>query len=108
MPSMKNFFESILKDKDLKIEFDEEIMKALLSLLEQKGLKDEAVKMLATVTEKFSEAHGFKPSEMEELSEEELEAIAGGGHFLSRILHRILHVRSVLDPVTDDRKIPML
>ena len=78
MSGTKEFFDLISKDKDVKIELGTETLRALTALIAEKGLKDEAQKVFEAVTVKVAEAHGFKTFEMEELSEEELAAVAGG------------------------------
>ncbi|MBQ3449510.1 MAG: hypothetical protein IJG34_06420 [Synergistaceae bacterium] len=82
MSAMKEFFDLVSKDKDVKIELGTETVKALTALLAEKGLKDDARRVLEAVTAKVAEAHGFKFGEMEELSEDEMQAVAGGksGH----------------------------
>lgn len=78
MSAMKEFFDLVSKDKDVKIELGEEALRALTELLAEKGLKDDARRVLEAAREKVAEAHGFKPGEMEELSEDEMQAVAGG------------------------------
>ncbi len=78
MSAMKEFFDLVSKDKDVKIELGEESLRALTELLAEKGLKDDARRVLEAVTAKVAETHGFKFGEMEELSDGELEAVAGG------------------------------
>ena len=78
MSGTKEFFDLVAKDKDVKIELGTETLKALTALLAEKGLKDEARKTIDAVMMKVAEAHGFKLFDMEELSEEELAAVAGG------------------------------
>ena len=78
MSAAKEFFDLVSKDKDVKIELGEEALRALTELLTEKGLQDDARRALETVTAKVAEAHGFKFGEMEELSEDEMQAVAGG------------------------------
>ena len=79
MSGTKEFFELLAKDKDVKLELGTESLKALKALLEEKGLKDEAHKALDEAAVKVAKAHGFDFNAMEELSEDELKAVAGGG-----------------------------
>ena len=69
---------SSLKDVNVKIELGEESLKALMAFAAEKGLQNDARRVLEAVTAKLAEAHGFKLGEMEELSEDELAAVAGG------------------------------
>lgn len=78
MSGTKEFFELLAKDKDVKLELGTESLKALKALLEEKGLKDEAHKALDEAVSKVAKAHGFDFNAMEELSEDELKAVAGG------------------------------
>ena len=78
MSAMKEFFDLVSKDKDVKIELGTETVKALIALLAEKGLQDDARRALEAVTAKVAEAHGFKFGEMEEISEDEMQAVAGG------------------------------
>ena len=85
MSAAKEFFDLVSKDKDVKIELGEESLRALTELLAEKGLKDDARRVLEAVAEKVAETHGFKFGEMEELSEDELAAVAGGFECVSHI-----------------------
>ena len=78
MSTAKEFFDLVSKDQDVKIELGEEALRALTELLTEKGLQDDARRALEAVAEKVAETHGFKFGEMEELSEDELAAVAGG------------------------------
>jgi bacteriocin-like protein len=78
MSGTKEFFALLAKDKDVKLELGTESLKALKALLEEKGLKDEAHKALDEAVSKVAKAHGFDFGAMEELSEDELKAVAGG------------------------------
>ena len=78
MSGTKEFFDLVSKDKDVKIELGAETIKALMALLAEKGLKDDAKKAIDAVTAKVAKAHGFDLSAMEELSADEMQAVAGG------------------------------
>ena len=82
MSGTKEFFALVSKDKDVKIELGTETVKALTALLAEKGLKDDAKKAIDAVTAKVAKAHGFDLSAMEELSADDMKAVAGGktGH----------------------------
>ena len=75
---MKEFFELVAKDKAVQAELEKASLEALKAFVESKGLAGEAQKVLKDVVAKVAEAHGFKLGGMEELSEEELKAVAGG------------------------------
>ena len=75
---MKEFFELVSKDKSVKLELAEESLKALSALLNERGLSEDAKNAMKAATQKIAEAHGFTPARKEELSNEELEAVAGG------------------------------
>ena len=78
MSGTKEFFDLVSKDKDVKIELSTEVVMALRAVLDEKGLSDEAQKAVEAVTAKVAKAHGFDLSAMEELSEDEMLAVAGG------------------------------
>ncbi len=82
MSGTKEFFDLVSKDKDVKLELGTETIKALMALLAEKGLKDDAKKAIDAVTAKVAKAHGFDLSAMEELSADDMKAVAGGkgGH----------------------------
>lgn len=82
MSAMKEFFDLVSKDKNVKIELGTESVKALVALLAEKGLKNDAQKAIDAVTAKVAKAHGFDLNAMEELSLDEMSAVAGGksGH----------------------------
>ena len=65
-----------LYDK-LEMNFHQEI-RSELEFLKEKGLEDEAGKAIEKATEAVAEAHGIKAEAMEEASEDELKAVAGG------------------------------
>ena len=74
----KKFLEAVSKDEALKSELEQATLEALGEFLKSKGLEEEAGKIAEAAMEKVAEAHGFKADEMTELSEDELEAVAGG------------------------------
>ena len=78
MSDTKKFFELVSSDKSVQSELEKASFEALKSLVEQKGLSGEAQKVLRDAAMKVAEAHGFNLGAMEELSEEELKAVAGG------------------------------
>lgn len=59
MSSTKEFFNLVSKDANVKIELGEASIEALLALMKEKGLQDDAKKALEEVTVKVAEAHGF-------------------------------------------------
>ena len=75
----KNFLEAASKDSALKAEVEHAALEALCELLKAKSLEEDAAKITEAALEKVAEAHEFKSDEMVELSEDELEAVAGGG-----------------------------
>ena len=79
MSTTKEFFDLVSKDANVKTELGTETVKALTALLAENGLKDDARKAIEEVTAKVAKAHGFDLNATEELSEDELEAVAGGG-----------------------------
>lgn len=78
MSATKEFFDLVSKDKDVKIELGKETVKALTVLLAEKGLNEDAQKVLEAAAEKVAKANGFDLNAMEELSLDELSAVAGG------------------------------
>ena len=74
----KKFLEAVSKDSALKSELEHATLEALGEFLKSKGLEAEAGKVAEAAMEKVADAHGFKADEMIELSEDELEAVAGG------------------------------
>ena len=76
MSSTKDFFDLAAKDNNVKIELGTETIKALTALLAENGLKDDARKAIEEVTAKVAKAHGFDLNALEELSKDELEAVA--------------------------------
>ncbi len=78
MSGTKEFFDLVSKDKDVKIEFGTEVLKALNALLAEKGLKAEAMKAIDAAAAKVAKAQGFDLNAMEEMSEDEMKAVAGG------------------------------
>ena len=80
MSGTKEFFDLASKDKDVKLELGTETIKALMALLAEKGLKDDAKKAIDAVTAKVAKAHGFDLNAMQELSADDMKAVAGGKH----------------------------
>ena len=78
MSDTKKFFELVESDKAVQEELECASFEALKAFVEQKGLSGEAQKVLKDAMTKVAEAHGFNLGAMEELSEEELKAVAGG------------------------------
>ena len=74
----KKLFELASKDDKVKAELSEATFKALFDLLKEKGFAEDAAEAVDTAMTKVAEAHGIKPEAMEELSEDELKAVAGG------------------------------
>ncbi len=62
----------------MKTELGLETVKALTALLAENGLKDDARKAIEEVTAKVAKAHGFDLNAVDELSDDELGAVAGG------------------------------
>ncbi len=75
----KKFLEAVSKDEALKVELEQAALEALGEFLKSKGLEAEARKIAEAATEKVAEAHGFRADDMEEISDDELKAVAGGG-----------------------------
>ena len=67
-----------LKEEAGKIELEQTKLESLDKFLIAKGFCEEAAKITEAAIVKVAEAHGFKSDEMIELSEDELEAVAGG------------------------------
>ena len=78
MSSTKEFFNLISKDVNVKVELGEASIRALMALAKEKGLADDAKKAIEEVTLKVALAHGFDLNASEEISEDELDAVAGG------------------------------
>ncbi|MBR6901908.1 MAG: bacteriocin, partial [Synergistaceae bacterium] len=74
----KKLFELASKDDKVKAELNEATFKALFDLLKEKGFAEDAAEAVDTAMTKVAEAHGIKSEAMEELSEDELKAVAGG------------------------------
>ncbi len=77
MSDSKKFFELASKDAAVKAELEKASFEALKALLAAKGLQAEAQKALEEAAGKVAKAHGFDLS-MDEVSEDELQAVAGG------------------------------
>lgn len=78
MTVSKKFFEAVSKDEALKAELEQATLEALGEFLKSKGLEEETGKIAEAAMTKVAEAHGFKADEMQEVSEDELKAVAGG------------------------------
>ena len=78
MSDSKKFFELAASDKAVQAELEKASLEALKALVAEKGLKDEAQKVLADAAAKVAEAHGLKLGGMEELDVDEMKAVAGG------------------------------
>ena len=78
MSDSKKFFELAASDKAVQAELEKASLEALKALVAEKGLKDEAQKVFADAAAKVADAHGFTLGEMEEISPEEMKAVAGG------------------------------
>ena len=78
MSDSKKFFELVASNKAVQAELEKASLEALKALVAEKGLKDEAQKALTDAAAKVAEAHGLKLGEMEEISPEEMQAVAGG------------------------------
>ena len=79
MALSKKFLDAVSKDPALKAEVDNAVLGTLNEFLKARGLTDEAGKATASAMEKIAEAHGFKAEAMEEVDEDEMKAVAGGG-----------------------------
>ncbi len=75
----KKFLEAVSKDEALKAELEQAALAALGEFLKSKGLEAEAGKITEAATEKVAEAHGFRADDMEEISDDELKSVVGGG-----------------------------
>ena len=78
MLSTKEFFNLVSKDANVKVELGEASIRALVELAKEKGLAEDAKKALEEVTLKIALAHSFDLNASEEISEDELDAVAGG------------------------------
>ena len=78
MAVSKKFLEAVSTDEALKAKVEQAALEALGEFLKSKGLEAEAAKVTEEAMTKAAEAHGFKAEEMEEVSTNELEAVAGG------------------------------
>ena len=96
MSTTKEFFDLVSNDANVKLELGEASIKALMALMTEKGLQDDAKKAIEDVTAKVAEAHGFDLNATEELSEDELEAVAGGDSFFGDCTE-CLHLTIFLD-----------
>ena len=83
MSDTKKFFELLSSDKDVKLELAESTITALTSLLAEKGFNDDAQRVINESLAKIAASHGFKLDSMQELSQSELESVAGGIRILS-------------------------
>ena len=78
MAVSKKFYEAASKDEALRAELEQAALEALGDLLEERGLGQEAAKVLEAAATKVAEAHGFVPDTSEALDLDELDAVAGG------------------------------
>ena len=92
MSDSKKFFELVSKDNAVKAELEQASLEALKKVLEDKGLGDEAKKALSYAMTQVAEAHGCKLGGMEEVSPEEMKAVAGGYTCSGAVLHVICDV----------------
>ena len=103
MSVSKEFLELVSKDDAVKEELSGAAFAALLDLLKEKGLAEEAGKAVDAAAAAVAKAHGFKAEAMEEASEDELKAVAGG-----KIIHvrdsnsRIIHWKGIRANNNDD------
>ena len=92
MSDSKKFFELVAKDNAVKAELEKASLEALKTLLAEKGLKDDAVKALEGAAAKVAEAHGLKLGGMEEVSPEEMKAVAGGYDCTGAVFHVVCDI----------------
>ena len=92
MSDSRKFFELVAKDNAVKTELEKASLEALKKILEDKGLGDEAKKALSDAMAKVAEAHGCKLGGMEEVSPEEMKAVAGGYNCTGAIAHVVCDV----------------
>ena len=78
MAASKKFYEAASKDEALKAEAEQAALDALGAFLKEKGLEEEATKIVDEAVEKVAEAHGFEPETVVRLDLDELDAVAGG------------------------------
>ncbi len=78
MSDSKKFFELAASDKVVQAEVEKASLEALKALVAKKGLNDEAQKALTGAVAKVAEAHGLKLGGMDEVSSDEMKAVAGG------------------------------
>ena len=78
MAASKKFYEAASKDESLRAEAEQAMYGALDAFLKEKGLEEEAIKVVEKAIEKVAEAHGFAPGASVELDLDELDAVAGG------------------------------
>ena len=77
MSDSKKFFELAANDAAVKSEVEKATLEALKELLTAKGLQAEAQKAVEGAVVKVASAHGMDIA-MDEVSEDELKAVAGG------------------------------
>ena len=81
MAVSKEYLVAVSQDATLRAEAENAAFEALVDFLKERGLEEEAGKAIEAATEKFAEAHGFKPEYSGSLDLDELDAVAGGGCF---------------------------
>ena len=78
MAVSKEYLVAVSQDATLRAEAENAAFEALVDFLKERGLEEEAGKTIEAATEKFAEAHGFKPEYSGSLDLDELDAVAGG------------------------------